>query len=71
MARIVPLALPLSAAAQDPAAPAAGGAGKIFRIGKRPMNASVGAYYNVVKPDGAADRNVRFQLRFMFPKKPQ
>ncbi len=51
--------------------PVGGGGGKIFHIGKQPMNATLGAYYNVVKPDGAADWNVRFQLQFMFPKKPQ
>lgn len=48
--------------------PVGGGFGKIFRVGKQPMNAQVGAYYNVEKPDGGADWNIRFQLQFMFPK---
>ena len=48
--------------------PVGAGFGKIFKVGKQPMNAQFGAYYNVEKPDGAADWNVRFQLQFMFPK---
>jgi len=28
----------------------------------------LGAYYNVVKPDNAADWQARFQMQFMFPK---
>jgi len=51
--------------------PVGAGVGKIFKIGKQPLNASVGAYYNVVKPEGGADWNLRFQVQFMFPKKPQ
>ena len=35
--------------------PVGGGFGKIFRIGKQPMNASVQAFYNVEKPDFGAD----------------
>jgi len=48
--------------------PVGGGFGKIFKVGKQPMNAQLGAYYNIEKPEGAADWNVRFQLQFMFPK---
>jgi hypothetical protein len=47
--------------------PMGGGIGKIFKVGKQPMNAQVGAYYNVEKPEGGADWNLRFQLQFMFP----
>lgn len=49
--------------------PVGGGFGKIFKVSKQPLNAQIGAYYNVEKPEGAADWNVRFQLQFMFPKK--
>lgn len=49
--------------------PVGGGFGKIFKIARQPVNASVGAYHNVEKPDGAADWNLRFQVQFMFPKK--
>ncbi len=48
--------------------PFGGGVGKIFRIGKQPMNASLAAYYNVEKPDFGADWQLRFQLQFLFPK---
>lgn len=48
--------------------PVGGGFGRIFKIGKQPMNAQMGAYYNMEKPDGAADWNLRFQMQFMFPK---
>ena len=47
--------------------PVGGGVGKIFKIGKQPMSASLTAYYNVEKPDGAADWNAQFQFKFMFP----
>src|SRR5271154_5923054 len=33
--------------------PAGGGAGRVFQVGKLPVNVMVGAYYNLVKPDGA------------------
>lgn len=48
--------------------PVGGGVGKIFRIGKQPMNAQVAAYYNVDKPRFGADWQLRLQLQFLFPK---
>jgi len=48
--------------------PFGGGVGKIFRIGKQPMNAQVQAFYNVEKPDNGADWTLRLQLQFLFPK---
>jgi hypothetical protein len=48
--------------------PFGGGVGKVFRIGKQPMNASLQAYYNVEKPDFGADWQLRLQLQFLFPK---
>jgi hypothetical protein len=48
--------------------PVGGGFGKIFRIGKQPMNASVQAFYNVEKPDNGPDWTLRLQLQFLFPK---
>ncbi|HQE82762.1 MAG TPA: neuromedin U [Candidatus Hydrogenedentes bacterium] len=51
--------------------PVGAGLGKIFKVGKQPLNAQLGAYYNVEKPDGGADWNLRFQLQFMFPKQQQ
>jgi hypothetical protein len=48
--------------------PFGGGFGKIFRIGKQPMNAQIQAFYNVAKPEFGADWTLRFQLQFLFPK---
>jgi hypothetical protein len=44
------------------------GVGHIFHLGKLPMNAQIGAYYNVVKPDDGANWQLRAQVQFMFPK---
>ncbi len=48
--------------------PVGAGVGRIFKIGTQPVNAQLGAYYNVEKPEGAPDWNIRFQFQFMFPK---
>lgn len=48
--------------------PLGGGIGKIFHIGKLPVNTQIGAYYNVVSPDNGADWSTRLQVQFMFPK---
>jgi len=48
--------------------PFGGGVGKIFKIGKQPMNAQASAYYNVEKPTNGPDWQLRLQLMFMFPK---
>jgi hypothetical protein len=48
--------------------PFGGGIGKIFRIGKQPVNAQVQAFYNVEKPVNGPDWTLRLQLQFLFPK---
>jgi hypothetical protein len=48
--------------------PLGGGIGKIFRIGKQPVNASVQAYSNIEKPAFGADWQLRATLQFLFPK---
>jgi hypothetical protein len=48
--------------------PFGGGVGKIFKIGKQPMNAQVQAFYNVERPDNGPDWTLRLQLQFLFPK---
>ena len=48
--------------------PFGGGVGKIFRIGKLPLNGQVSGYYNVEKPDFGADWQLRIQLQLLFPK---
>ena len=44
------------------------GIGKIFHLGKLPVNTQLGAYYNVVHPDEGASWQMRLQVQFMFPK---
>ena len=39
--------------------PFGGGVGKIFRIGKQPVNGQVHAFYNVVKPDNGPEWTLR------------
>jgi hypothetical protein len=48
--------------------PVGGGVGRLFRIGKQPINASLQAYANVVKPDLFGDVTIRAQIQFLFPK---
>jgi hypothetical protein len=49
--------------------PIGGGVGKLFKLGKLPINAQLAAYCNVVKPQqGGADWQLRFQVQFLFPK---
>ncbi|MBW2566723.1 MAG: transporter [Deltaproteobacteria bacterium] len=49
--------------------PLGGGLGKIFRIGKLPINAQAQAFYNVEKPDYGPDWSLRLQVQLLFPKK--
>jgi hypothetical protein len=48
--------------------PVGGGVGKIFHLGKLPVNTQLSAYYNVVRPDDGANWQIRFQVQLMFPK---
>ncbi len=48
--------------------PVGGGVGKIFRIGKQPINMSGHVYYNTKKPDVVGDWTLRVQFQLMFPK---
>ena len=45
-----------------------GGAGRIFKFGKLPVNIQIGAYYNVVRPDFSSNWQIRAQVQFLFPK---
>jgi len=47
--------------------PLGGGIGKLFRLGKLPINAQVGAYYNIVKPDIGPKWQFRIQVQFILP----
>jgi hypothetical protein len=48
--------------------PIGGGVGKIFHLGKLPVNTQLSAYYNVAKPDFGANWQLRAQVQLMFPK---
>jgi hypothetical protein len=48
--------------------PLGGGVGKIFHLGKLPVNTQLSAYYNVVTPDDGANWQIRAQVQLMFPK---
>ncbi len=48
--------------------PLGAGVGKVFRIGKQPVNAQVSAYKNIESPTYGADWQLRIQLQFLFPK---
>jgi len=47
--------------------PVGAGVGKLFRVGKLPINTSLQAYYNAEKPKYAADWQLRFQVQFLLP----
>lgn len=47
--------------------PLGGGGGRVFNIGSQPVNVSLQAFWNAVKPEGAADWTLRAQLTLLFP----
>ena len=48
--------------------PFGGGAGKLIRVGKTPVDIQAQAFVNVVKPDFAGDWSLRLQFKLLFPK---
>ena len=48
--------------------PVGAGAGKVFKIGKLPVNAQVGYYNYIVAPTFGPEWQLRAQLNFYFPK---
>ena len=48
--------------------PLGAGIGHIFHLGRLPVNAQIGGYYNVVTPDDGPDWQLRAQVQVMFPK---
>jgi|LGOV01.1.fsa_nt_gb hypothetical protein len=48
--------------------PFGGGAGKLHRFGKQPVDFKFQAFSNVEKPTGAADWSAMFTVKFLFPK---
>jgi hypothetical protein len=58
----------LAAPNQQLLLPVGGGIGKIFHIGRLPVNAQIGAYYNAVRPDYGPDWQLRAQIQLLLPK---
>lgn len=48
--------------------PFGGGVGKVFAIGRQPLNINTQIFYNVEKPNFGADWQWRFQIQLLFPK---
>ena len=49
--------------------PVGAGVGKLFRVGKLPINTSLAGYYNAEKPNSfSSDWQLRFQVQFLLPK---
>ncbi len=46
--------------------PVGGGAGRLFRLGRRGLDAHTAVYYNVVRPDSFPRWQLRVQLQFLF-----
>ncbi|WP_205660314.1 hypothetical protein [Cognatitamlana onchidii] len=49
--------------------PFGAGAGKVFKLGKQPININAQVYNNVVRPDGWGNWQARIQVQLLFPKK--
>lgn len=45
------------------------GVGKVFRVGKQPINCSAAAYYNIEHPDNGPEWQLRIQIQLLFPKR--
>jgi len=48
--------------------PIGGGFGKLFRMGKQPVNASLQGFWYAEKPKGGPDWTIRAQFQLLFPK---
>ena len=48
--------------------PLGGGAGRVFPLGTQPVNISLQAYYNAVRPDALGEWGIRFQVQLLFPQ---
>ena len=50
--------------------PVGGGAGRVFRLGYQPMNASVAFFGNAAHPVSGSPWGMRLQISLLFPKRP-
>lgn len=59
----------LAASDQRWTVPIGGGIGRVFKLGEQPVSAYISGYYNVVKPDGAPNWQLRAELALLFPER--
>ncbi len=57
----------LAAAGEQWTVPVGGGFGRVFRVGDQPVNASIAAYYNAIRPTGTSDWQLRTSIALLFP----
>jgi opacity protein-like surface antigen len=57
----------LAASGERWTVPVGGGIGRVFRVGDQPINASIQAYYNVIRPIGAPAWSLRTTVALLFP----
>lgn len=48
--------------------PLGGGLGRVFPIGRQPVNLSLMGFYNVERPTGGPEWSLRLNLQFLFPR---
>jgi hypothetical protein len=48
--------------------PIGGGFGRVFNLGRQPVNASTQVYWNAIAREGAGDVTLRFSLSLLFPQ---
>ncbi|MET0531294.1 MAG: hypothetical protein ABW003_23665 [Microvirga sp.] len=48
--------------------PVGGGFGRVFMVGRQPVNANLQAYYDVVKPTDGSDWTIKANVQLLFPK---
>jgi hypothetical protein len=48
--------------------PVGGGVGKLFRVGKLPIQANLRAYYNAIRPEFGPEWQLQLQFSLLFPK---
>ena len=59
----------LAAPSQQWTVPIGGGFGRVFKVDDQPVNASIAAYYNAIRPTGTASWQLRASLALLFPVK--
>ncbi len=57
-----------AASGQQWTVPLGGGVGRLFNIGKQPVNMRLGVFGNVVRPDFAPKVALKFTVQLLFPK---